>query len=263
MGKASRQKRERRREVIAPMPPSLILPSGEPLQAVRLCYTVVDRVAAMDAISKLGCIRPDRRDDDLFSWYSDHEAAALRFGGTRPPGSYLLGTVRFPDPFDLKGMIAIETHSIERALAAAAFFAPRLPEECRLTRCRLVNLHFPAEALTARGGVEGLMDVLEEVGVGVTDPRRDDARLQRDLARAQGPKERERILAARLQSIREAQDLPTVEDFALFPEEAAPPFEALSLTLRLRLIRTLRISGGASDEQMAVMIRDLADGVLR
>lgn len=272
MGKASRQKRERRGEVAAaapgphrgevmvPAPPSLMLPTGEPFQPVRLCYTIEKYAAARAALDALGCIREDRQDDDVLHWYSDHEAAKLPIGGIPASRPARLGSIRFPDPFDFQGMLAIDTGSIERALAAARFFASRLPQECQLTRCRVVNLFCPTESAAARGRTEQLLAVLDMEGFMDSDPRREDARMHRDLERARGLEEAGRILAARLQSILRQANFPALEDFAVFPAEAEPPFDGLEVTLGLRRIRALKVCGGATEAQLAAEITALAGG---
>src|ERR1043166_2318285 len=123
----------------------LVTMTNEAFQPVRLYYSVADRSAVIRRLGGLGCM-VEIPSEAHWQWLFHAEAASLRF----PAGGYedvpeakrpiVLGRIRFPT----YGAMTLETRSVERAIAGARFFAPRLGPEAVAMRCRLVNRWFAA-----------------------------------------------------------------------------------------------------------------------
>jgi hypothetical protein len=172
-----------------------------------------------------------------WQWLFHAEAASLRF----PGGGYedvpeekrpiVLGRIRFP----AHGSMTLQTNSLERAIAGARFFAPRLGPEVVAMRCRLVNRCFAAH----EGQPDELMATLDR-DVTVIDPRVAEAALTRRLAGVRSMQDAERAAAESLeQRLKSKEDVPMVEDFPLAPEEETPDFKHLAAGLQFRFIRAV------------------------
>jgi hypothetical protein len=122
----------------------MVTMTNEPFQPVRLYYTVPGPSFVTRKLRALRCTveAPSER---CWQWLFHAESASLRF----PAGSYddvpkakrpiVLGRIRFPE----RGTMTLQTNSLERAIAGARFFAPRLGPEVTAIRCRLVNRYLP------------------------------------------------------------------------------------------------------------------------
>jgi hypothetical protein len=230
----------------------------EPFQPVRLSYAIPDRSFVSAQLRGLKCVveAPLER---CWQWLYHSEAAALQIGAgheavpmeRRPT---VLGCIRFPK----KGGMAIQTNSIDRAAAAAQFFAPRLGPEVVAIRCRVVNRCFAAD----EGQPEELMKTLDQ-GVTVIDPRKAEQALARNLMGVRTMEEVERAAAASLQRrLASKEDVPMVEDFPLAPEEETPDFRHLATTLRFRLARAVEHWHGNTDLTLiAIIIRSVEEGL--
>ncbi|HEY0481828.1 MAG TPA: hypothetical protein VGD37_30125, partial [Kofleriaceae bacterium] len=193
----------------------LVTMTNEPFQPARLYYSVPDAALVVRKLEALQCMVevPGER---CWQWLFHAEAASLRF----PGGNYddvpeakrpiVLGRIRFPD----RGAMTLETNSLERAIAGARFFAPRLGPEVVAMRCRLVNRCFAAH----EGLPDALMATLDQ-GVTVVDPRLAEAAMEREFAGVRSMEDMERAAAESLQQrIKNKEDVPLVEDFPLAPE---------------------------------------------
>lgn len=216
--------------------PLLATMTKEPFQPVRLYYSVPGRVRVIRKLRTLQCMveAPSER---CWQWLFHAEAASLRFSA----GSYedvpkqkrpiVLGRIRLPT----HGTMTLETNSIERAIAGARFFAPRLGPDVVAMRFRMVNRFFFAD----EGPPEQLMATLDQ-GVEVIDPRTAEAALKRTLAGVRSMQALERRLAADLEErLQRPDDVPMVEDFPLAPEEETPELSHLATSLQFRLMRAL------------------------
>jgi len=208
--------------------------TNEPFQPARLYYAVPDAALVVRKLRALQCM-VEVPSEGCWQWLFHAEAASLRF----PGGSYddvpeakrpiVLGRIRFPG----HGAMTLETSSLERAIAGARFFAPRLGPEVVAMRCRLVNRCFAAH----EGPPDTLMATLDH-GVTVIDPRAAEAAMKRQFADVRSMEDMERAAAASLQQrIKNKDDVPLVEDFPLAPEEETPDFKHLATGLQLRLLR--------------------------
>ena len=162
--------------------------TNEPFQPVRLYYAVPDPSLVRRKLAALRCMvkAPIERG---WQWQYHAEAASLRF----PAGGYddvpkekrpiVLGRIRFP----ARGTMTLQCNSLERAIAGARFFAPRLGPEVIAMRCRLVNRCFAAD----EGQPDTLMATLDQ-NVTVIDPRVAEAALSRELAGVQSMQDWER-----------------------------------------------------------------------
>lgn len=238
----------------------LITTTREPFQPVRISYAIPDRSLVMARLRDLKCVveAPAER---CWQWVYDGEAAALRIGGGRESVPMerrptVLGRIRFP----MKGGMAIQTDSIERAVAAAQFFAPGLGPEVVAIRCRVVNRCFAAD----EGEPEKLMKTLDQ-GVTVIDPRKAEQAFAGSLAGVRTMEDAERAAAAGLQRrLASKEDVPMVEDFHLAPEEETPDFRHLATTLGFRLARAVEHWRGNTDLTLiALIVRSVEEGVAR
>ena len=212
----------------------LVTTTNEPFQPVRLYYAVPDASLVTRKLEVLRCVveAPIER---CRQWLYHAEAASIRF----PSGGYedvpkerrpiVLGRIRFP----ARGAMTLETNSLERAIAGARFFAPRLGPEVVAMRFRLVNRWFAAD----EGQPDKLMATLDH-DVTVIDPRMAEATLVRELAGVRSADDAERTAAGFVERrLRSKDDVPMVEDFPLAPEEETPDFNHLAAGLRFRFVR--------------------------
>jgi len=257
MGKASRQKRERKdgqqdKEL-------LITLTNDPFQPVRLYYSITHRESVSRRLRTLECM-DERANERCWYWLFHAEAASLRFGGgyedvpeERRP--IILGRLFFPDD---KSMV-LQTNSIARAIGAARFFSSYLGAECTAIRCRVVNRLFAAD----EGRQEELMKTLDQ-NVAVIDPRKAEASFRQDFKNARTQVDVERVAAKRLdRRLESKEDIPLIEDFPLAPEEETPDFEHLMITLQLRLIRAMEHWRGNTNVTMtSLIVRMVKEGAL-
>jgi hypothetical protein len=211
----------------------LVTMTSEPFQPVRLYYAVPDASLVTGKLEALRCVveAPIER---CRQWLYHAEAASIRF----PAGGYddvpkerrpiVLGRIRFP----AREVMTLETNSLERAIAGARFFAPRLGPEVVAMRYRVVNRWFAAD----EGEPDKLMTTLDQ-DVTVIDPRIAEATMLRELAGVRSA-DMERASAEYVERRLESKDdVPIVEDFPLAPEEETPDFEHLTTGLRFRFVR--------------------------
>jgi hypothetical protein len=232
--------------------------TNEPFQPVRLYYMVPDESLVVRTLKKLECM-VEAPDEQCWQWLFRSEAASLRFaaGGydTVPEEKrpIVLGRIRFPKP---SGM-ALETNSIERAIAGARFFASRLGEDVVAMRCRVVNRCFAAD----EGQPRDLMATLDR-DVTVIDPREAEATLMRELEGVR-PGHAERTAGEFLERrIKSKEDVPMVEDFPLAPEEETPDFQHLATTLKFRFIRAFEHWRGNTHLTLtAIIVRTVEEGM--
>jgi hypothetical protein len=207
--------------------------TGEPFQPVRLYYAVTDKPAVTKALARLRCIEEDKT-SRCWVWLYDEEAARLTFGIPRERLSpevhpIVIGRFRFPDA----KQVVLEVRSIERAIEAAKFFAPRFRSNAVLSRARIINRWFDLNEVD--GGVQRL-DQLLDANVTRVEPKDDQDTLMQALAAARAEGEQKRVFDAAVAEARR-RDVPLVEDFPLAPEEETADFRVLTMTLRLRARR--------------------------
>jgi hypothetical protein len=229
----------------------LVTMTNEPFQPVRLYYAVVDRARVIRKLAGLRCVveAPSER---CRQWLFHAEAASLRFPGgghddvpeDRRP--IVLGRIRFPE----HGTMTLETNSLDRAIAGARFFAPRLGPAVVAMRCRLVNRCFAAH----EGQPNQLMATLDQ-DVTVIDPRVAEVALKQRFAGVRSLQDAERAAAESLEErIQSKDDVPLVEDFPLAPEEETPDFKHLATTLQFRFVRALEHWRGNTDLTLTAII---------
>lgn len=230
----------------------LVTMTNEPFQPVRLYYAIPDRSFVTKKLRGLGCAVevPHER---AWQWLFDAEAASLRFAA----GGYedvpedrrpiVLGRIRFPKP----GGMTLQTNSIERAIAGARFFAPRLGPEVVALRVRVVNRCFAAD----EGALDKLVATLDQ-DVTVIDPREAEAALGREFEGVRSQRDAERAAEEFLErSTRSEDDVPMVEDLPLHPEEETPDFQDLATTLQFRFVRAFEHWRGNTHLTLAAIIR--------
>jgi hypothetical protein len=257
VGRASRLKRERKDQ-----PPDrrlLMTLTNEPFQPVRLYYSIPDRDSVSGRLRTLECL-VEAPDEQCWQWLFQAEAASLRFGSgyedvPKERRPIILGRIRFPT----NSSMVLQTNSIARAIGAAKFFAPHLGSECAAIRCRLVNRLFAAE----EGRLEELMKILDQ-NVTVIDPREAEAAFGREFKDVRTKEDAERVAAGGLERrLKSKEDVPSIEDFPLAPEEETPDFRHLMITLQLRLIRAMEHWRGNTDLTLtALIMRAVKQGVL-
>ena len=224
--------------------------TNEPFQPVRLYYAVPDQSFVVKKLTALHCMveAPLER---CWQWLYHAEAASLRF----PAGGYddvpedkrpiVLGRIRFPE----HGAMTLQANSIDRAIAGARFFAPRLGPEVVALRYRLVNRFFAAH----EGHPDKLMATLDQ-DVSVIDPRVVELALSRQLAGVRSMQDAERATASLAQRLMRKEDVPMVEDFPLAPEEETPDFKHLATGLQFRLARAFEHWRGNTHLTLAAII---------
>jgi hypothetical protein len=232
----------------------------EPFQPVRLYYSIPDRSFVTERLRGLKCmveVPPER----CWQWLFHAEAASLPISAgydavpvERRP--IVLGRVRFPK----NGGMTLQTNSIDRAVAAARFFAPRLGPEVVAMRCRVVNRCFAAD----EGDPDRLMKTLDQ-NVTVIDPREAEAAFERDFKGVRTMQDAERVGAERLeQRLKSKEDVPMVEDFPLAPEEETPEFQHLATALGFRFVRAVEHWKGNTDLTLtAIIVRSVEEGLRR
>ncbi len=230
----------------------LVTLTNETFQPVRLYYIIPDRSFVTRKLQTLACM-VEAPHEGCWHWLFDAEAASLRFGA----GGYddvpkdrrpiILGRMRFPKA----GGMTLQTNSIERAIAGARFFAPRLGSDVVAMRVRVVNRWFAAD----EGALDQLMATLDQ-DVTVIDPRQAEALLQREFQGVRSRPDAERAVKEFLERRAQSeQDVPLVEDFPLYPEEETPDFRDLEATLKLRSVRAFEHWRGNTNLTLAGIIR--------
>ena len=231
----------------------------EPFQPVRLYYSIPARSFVTERLRGLKCMveTPLER---CWQWLFHAEAADLKIAAgydavpvERRP--IVLGRIRFPQ----NGGMTIQTNSIDRAIAAARFFAPRLGPEVVAMRCRVVNRCFAAD----EGQPDDLMKSLDQ-DVTVIDPRDAEMAFSRDFKGVRTMEDAERAATASLQkNLASKKDVPTVEDFPLAPEEETPEFRDLATGLGFRFVRAVEHWKGNTDLTLTAIIVRAVEESLR
>ncbi len=233
--------------------------TNEPFQPVRLYYTIPDKSFVVRKLKKLECT-VEAPPECCWQWFYHAEAASLQFaaGGyddvPKDRRPIVLGRIRFPKVSSM----TLETNSIERAIAGARFFAPRLGPDVVAMRCRVVNRCFAAD----EGQLDKLMATLDR-DVTVIDPREAEAALRREVKGVRSPQNAERAAAEFLEKrLKSKEDVPMVEDFPLAPEEETPEFQHLANTLQFRFVRAVEHWRGNTHLTLtAIIVRTVEEGL--
>jgi hypothetical protein len=209
--------------------------TNEPFQPVRLYYSIPDRSFVTEKFRALKCM-VEVPPEQCWQWLFHAEATSLRFfaGYDEVPKEkqpIVLGRIRFPE----SGGMTLQTNSILRAIEGARFFGPRLGPEVVAMRCRVVNRCFAAD----EGQPNELMKTLDQ-NVTVIDPRMAVAAFRREFKGVRTMQNAERVAGESLEKkLKSKEDVPTVEDFPLAPEEETPEFQHLATALQFRLVRVV------------------------
>ncbi len=221
-----------KRAAAAPPPPLLTM-TREPVQPVRLYYSIPSRGLVEARLAALQCMS-EVAEEGCWHWLFHGEAARVSIGvryddvpaEVRP---LILGWLRFPRP----GVMTLEALSSLRAVTAARFFGPVLGPEVVALRCRSINRFFS----NTEGPGDALLALLDR-DVTVIDPRFPEYRDKKRRTAMRSPEDLERAFAADLQRrFDEGEDVPLVEDLPLAPEEETSDFRDLSTLLGMRTVR--------------------------
>jgi hypothetical protein len=232
----------------------------EPFQPVRLYYSIPDRSLVAERLRGLKCM-VEVPYDRSWQWLYHAEAAPLPIGAghdavpvERRP--IVLGCIRFPK----NGGMTVQTNSIERAVAAARFFAPRLGPEVVALRCRLVNRCFAA----AEGQPDELMKTLDR-NVAAIDPRAAEATFAPDFEGMRTMEDADRAASEALpRKLASQEDVPMVEEFPLAPEEETSEFRDLATALGFRFVRAVEHWKGNTDLTLTqIIVRTVEDAIRR
>lgn len=232
----------------------------EPFQPVRLYYSIPDRAFVTKRLRDLECMVevPHER---CWQWIYHAESASLPIAAgydavpvERRP--IVLGRLRFPKD----GGMTVQTNSIDRAVAAARFLAPRLGPKVVAMRCRVVNRCFAAD----EGQPDELMKTLDQ-NVTVIDPREAELAFARDFEGVRTMEDAERAASKSLQrKLASKKDVPMVEDFPLHPEEETPDFRDLATALGFRFVRAVEHwKGNTALTLTQIITRTVEDGFRR
>lgn len=228
----------------------LVTITGEAFQPVRLYYSVPSESAVARIFATLRCMAESRQGSQ-WGWLYQAEAKGLKFGDPYkkiPMKAHpiVIGVFQFPRA----GEMVLSVRSVDRAIAAARFFGPRLGSAVVLRRGRLINRWFPAS--DAQHGLAAL-DASLDLNVTVIDPKLGEQRLGTFLDRGgRQPK-----------PAPPEPDLPEVEDFPLAPEEETEDFQHLTMTLMLRYLRAAEHWNGNTKVRLRDIISRLVEqGVL-
>ena len=234
--------------------------TNEPFQPVRLYYSIPDRAFVTGKLQALECM-VEVPSEQCWQWLFDSEAASLRFAAAgfddvpKHKRTIVLGRIRFPKP---DGM-TLQTNSIERAIAGARFFAPRLGQEVVAMRVRVVNRCFAAD----EGPPDKLMATLDQ-DVTVIDPREAEAAIRREFQGVRTHQDAQRAVVEFLERrTRIEEDVPMVEDFPLDPEGETTDFRNLATTLQLRFVRAFEHWRGNTHLTLAAIIKRTANEHMR
>jgi len=265
-GRRTMAERQARRTVTTPGGTApgrglLVTSTREPFQPTRLYYSIPDRSYVTHRLRPLRCVVEDPA-ERCWQWLYAAESSSLTIsaGYDAVPADrrpIVLGRIRFPKK---GGGMTIQTGSIERAVAAAAFFRPHLGPEVVAIRCRVVNRLFAAD----EGDADDLMKALDQ-NVTVVNPREAEAAFERVFAGVRSVEDAERAAAESLRRrLASKQDVPLVEDFPLAPEEETPEFRDLATALRFRALRAFEHWNGNTDLTLtAIIVRTVAQGMGR
>jgi hypothetical protein len=230
--------------------------TGEPLQPIRLYYSMVSKPAVVRTLRALRCIDEDQPGRRLV-WLYQHEAAALTLGARShadlPPEVHpvVIGEFRFPE----RNRVVFAVRSADRAIEGAKFFKAILGTNVNLVRARVVNRWF--EASEAVAGPE-LLDRLLDANVTRVDPKDAEEAFERAMAGTRTPQEKRRALAA-LAAEQRRRDVPLVEDFPLHPQEETADLRDLKVTLQLRSMRAYEHWQGNTHLTLADIIYRLVE----
>jgi hypothetical protein len=125
--------------------PLMVAWTGEPVQPVRLYYSIPSRGFVTARLAQLRCMGEERA-HRAWVWLYQEEASALKFfekGIDEIPAELqpiVLGRIRFP----ASDRMTLQFNSTQRALIAVQFFAPYFGPKVALKRGRLVNRFFAA-----------------------------------------------------------------------------------------------------------------------
>jgi hypothetical protein len=230
--------------------------TGEPLQPIRLYFSVVSKAAVTRTLLGLRCVDEDQHGRRLV-WLYQYEAAALTFG-TRahrdlPTDVHpvVIGELRFPE----RNRMVFAVRSADRAIEVAKFFKAILGANVSLVRARVVNRWF--EASEAVAGPEPL-DKLLDANVTRVDPKDAEEAFERAMAGTRTLEEKQRAMEA-WAAERRRRDVPLVEDFPLHPEEETPDLRDLTMTLQLRGMRAFEHWRGNTHLTLADIIHGLVE----
>ena len=229
----------------------LVTTTGEPLQPVRLYYTIPNKRAVTRVFERLRCMVDTKAEGWL--WHYEDEAAAMALS-KRPEDlpsevrPIIVGSLRFPS----KDTMVLHVRSFDRAIEAAKFFGPLLGPQVVLRRARLLNRFLDA-AENARGLDH--IDRMLDKDVVTIDPAEMEAKLAAAFAAYATPE----AAYAAVAEERKKVDVPTVEDFPLAPEEETEDFQHLMLTLRFRAIRCFLHWKGNTTITLSEVIRRVVE----
>lgn len=230
--------------------------TGEPLQPIRLYFSVTNKAAVITTLRALRCIDDDQRGRRL-AWLYQHETAALTFGARGHADlpaevhPVVIGELHFPEP----DRMVLAIRSAERAIEGAKFFKDILGSNVSLVRARVVNRWFEAtEGLTGPEPLDKHLDA----NVTRVDPKDAEEAFERAMAGTRTPEEKQRALAAHAAE-RRRRDVPLVEDFPLHPEEETPDLRDLRMTLQLRTMRAYEHWRGNTHLTLADVIYGLVE----
>jgi hypothetical protein len=230
--------------------------TGEPLQPIRVYFSVKNKAKVVTTLRALRCIDDDPRGRRLV-WLYQHEAAALIFGarghGELPAEVHpvVIGELRFPE----SDRMVLAVRSADRAIEGAKFFKDILGANVTLERARVVNRWFEASE-----GIAGPEPLDKHLDANVTrvDPKDAEEAFERAMAGTRTREEKERALAAHAAE-RRRRDVPLVEDFPLCPEEETPELRDLRMTLQLRSMRAYEHWRGNTHLTLADVIYGLVE----
>lgn len=237
----------------------LVTWTNEPVQPVRLYYSIPSRSFVTGRLRKLDCME-EALLERCWRWLYKAESASLRFqaGYDEVPEAkrpLILGRFRFPKG----GGMTFQTNSIQRAIEGARFFAPHLGPKVVAQRCRVVNRCFAA----SEGSLKKLMKTLDQ-NVTMIDPRKAEEALEHELEAVSPNQDPERVAAELLyRRIDRREDVPVVEDFPLHPEEETEDFQHLTTTLELRFIRAVEHWRGNTNVTLTEIIMRTVEANMR
>ncbi len=234
----------------------LVTLTNEPFQPVRLYFGIPGPAFVTGKLHALECMVEVPR-ERCWQWLYCAESSSPGFKTDydrvlKTKGPIVLGRIRFPE----RGGMTFQTNSILRAVEGARFLRSRLGPEVVALRCRVVNRCFACE----EGRPDELMTTLDR-DVTVIDPREGVATLRREFENVRSMEDPERAIAECLErKIEGGQDVPTVEDFPLYPEEETPEFQQLATALEFRLIRAVEHWRGNTHLTLTAIIVRAVEG---
>ena len=225
--------------------------TNEPMQPVRITFSVRDGAAVLALFRRLKCVQPDPARRRLVWLYEDEaRKLSLKLEHRDLPKEVrplVLGSIRTPSEQEL----VVHVLSFDRAVEALRFFAPRMGRAAVPVRARVLNRLIDASENLRLDEVDGLLDH----DVVVLDPKKKVEELKAAVMGAGALSNPARAVDALWAHLRR-DDIPEVEEFPIDAEEEGAGYTLFAGALNLRFVRAWRRWQGQTDVTLADIVEE-------